>query len=84
MKNRNRRTKVARLAGTPAIPPISLSHRELATILAALRFHQDENLQSQRVIADLAIGEIATDGGTIKALNSCEIDALCTKLNANA
>ena len=84
MKNQNRRTKAAGLAHTLATPPISLNHRELATILAALRFHQDENLQGQGVIADVAILDIATYGGTLKALSSREIDALCTKLNANA
>ena len=83
MKKPNRKTHVVRRARPPTPPQISLNRRERATIVAALRFHQDENLQGQRAIADLAIREIATDSGTIKALSSREIDALCTKLHAN-
>jgi len=83
MKRPNRKTHVARLAHPTTPPVMSLNRRELATILAALRFHQDENLQGQRAIADLAIRNIATDGGTIKALSSREIDALCARLNTN-
>jgi len=83
MKKPNRKTHVARLAHPLTLPLMSLNRRELATILAALRFHQDENLQGQRVIADLAIRAIATDGGTLKPLSSREIDALCARLNTH-
>ena len=44
------------------LTPLVLTDRELATVLAALRFHQDENLQGDGV-ADGAIGDVATDGG---------------------
>ena len=57
-----------------------LTDRELATVLAALRFHQDENLHSDGV-ADKAIEEIATDGGRLTPLSSEEVGDLCEKLN---
>ena len=57
-----------------------LTDRELATILAALRFHQDENLHGDGV-ADKAIEEIATDGGRFTPLSSKEVGTLCEKLN---
>ena len=62
--------------------PLQVDARELATILAALRFHQDENLQGRSEIADLTIKDIATDGETLQALTFQEIDALCQRLNA--
>ena len=55
--------------------------RELATILAALRFHQDENLSSGPRIADAVIADIARDGGTLVPLSAAEIDELCLRLN---
>jgi hypothetical protein len=60
---------------------LRVSRRELATILAALRFHQDENLQGGGAIADQVIGEIATDGGTLEALGFAEVEELCQRLN---
>ena len=61
-----------------------LERRELATILAALRFHQDENLASGRKIADACIADIASDGGTLTPLSAAEIDTLCRRLNSAA
>lgn len=55
--------------------------RELATILAALRFHQDENLPAGREIPDQAIKDIATDGGSVKPLDFKEVDRLCERIN---
>ena len=59
--------------------------RELATILAALRFHQDENCsrkdQRRSVIADAFIASFATDGDTLRPLSASEIDRLCGRLN---
>ena len=55
--------------------------RELATILAALRFHQDENLPAGREIPDQVIKDIATDGGSLKPLNFKDIDRLCERIN---
>jgi hypothetical protein len=60
---------------------IQVDRRELATILAALRFHQDENLQGGGRIADKVMDDIATDGGTLKALDFGEVDRLCQRLN---
>ena len=55
--------------------------RELATILAALRFHQAENLQGAGEILDQAIEEIATDTGKLTPLDFHEVEDLCEKLN---
>jgi hypothetical protein len=58
-----------------------VNRRELATILAALRFHQDENLQSGRGIPDQVIKEIATDGSRLRSMTFQEVDRLCQRLN---
>jgi hypothetical protein len=69
--------------GDAAIPtrPLYVDRRELATILAALRFYQDENLQHSQEIPDVAISEIATDGGLVKPLSFQEVSELCERLN---
>jgi hypothetical protein len=66
-----------------AVPttPLRVSSRELATILAALRFHQDKNLQGGQGIPDPFINEIATDGGLVKAMSFQEVGELCQRLN---
>ena len=61
---------------------LRITRRELATILAALRFHQDENLQGGRGIPDQFIKEIATDGGQFKPLSFQEVGELCERLDA--
>ena len=55
-----------------------LDDRELATVLAALRYWQREALQS-------AGGEhdIASDGGVLPPLTPSEIDTLCERLNGS-
>ena len=58
-----------------------VDERELATILAALRFHQDENLQGCSDIADQAIKEIATNSGSLKPLDFNEVGKLCERIN---
>ncbi len=60
---------------------LNVSDRDLATILAALRYHQAENLQGTNDIPDQAIREIATDGDRLKPLSSQEIDRLCERIN---
>ena len=60
---------------------LRIDRRELATVLAALRFHQDENLQGGREIMDQSIKGIATDGGLLKPLSSIEVGKLCERLN---
>lgn len=60
---------------------LRVNDRELATILAALRFYQDGNLQDGRQISDEWIIEVATGGGTLKPLNADEVSALCERLN---
>ena len=77
---------VGTIARKPA-PPVSetvllrVDRRELATILAALRFHQDENLQGGGEIPDKVVADIATDGGTLKPLDFGQVERLCQKLN---
>ena len=61
--------------------PLLVNKRELATILAALRFHQDENLQGKADIPDQIIKEIATDAGFFRPLNFQEVDELCERIN---
>jgi len=63
---------------------VRFDERQLATILAALRFHQDENLQGKPVIPDEVINEIATDCGKFVPLGFNEIDALCERLNCES
>jgi hypothetical protein len=60
---------------------LRVSRRELATILAALRFHQDENLQGGCEIQDQSVREIATDCGRLKPLTFEEVSDLCERMN---
>lgn len=53
-----------------------MDSRELATVLAALRYWQREGLMSDGHEQD-----IATDQGTVDRLSSEEIDGLCERLN---
>ena len=64
----------------PAIAPtpLSVNHRELATILAGLRLHQN---RLQRHDMAEGINDIATDGGTLEALSVDEVGELCERLN---
>jgi hypothetical protein len=55
--------------------------RELATILASLRFHQDENLRIGPDIPDRVIKDIATDSGSFKPLNFKDVSRLCERIN---
>jgi hypothetical protein len=54
----------------------NIESRELATVLAALRYWQREGIHSGGHEQD-----IAADGDTIKPLTADEIDALCERLN---
>ena len=60
---------------------LTVDDRELATILAALRFHQDENLQRAADIADQAIKEIATNSSSLRHLDFDEVARLCERIN---
>lgn len=55
-----------------------LNDRELATVLAALRYWQGLLLENAHVHD---CGAIATDNGVLKPLEVDEIDALCERLN---
>lgn len=60
---------------------LTADRRELATILAALRFHQDENLRIGPGIPDQAVKDIATDCGSFEPLDSDEVGRLCERMN---
>ena len=64
--------------------PLLVDDSELATVLAALRFHQAENLQAAADIPDQAIRDIATDGGRLEALGFEDVDLLCERINLGA
>jgi hypothetical protein len=61
--------------------PLVVDNREEATILAALRFHQAENLQGTGIIQDLTVRDIASNYGHWETLDSDEIDQLCERIN---
>ena len=72
---------------TTSSPPslnICVDERQLATTLAALRFHQDENLQGKPVIPDEVINEIASDNGRLIPLDFNETGVLCERLNCES
>lgn len=54
-----------------------LSQRELATVLAALRYWQ-----AYRALMSEPMHDIETDGGTLTPLSDTEIDSLCESINA--
>lgn len=56
----------------------SISNRETATILAALRYWQREGLMSAGDEQD-----VASDGGRFESLSAEEIDALCERINCD-
>lgn len=58
---------------------VKLDQRELATVLAALRFYQRLGLQINREDPE---DDIANEGGTIDPLNVTEIDTLCEEINS--
>lgn len=66
-----------RRAERESTKPVPMIGRELATVLAALRYWQREGLMSSGVEHD-----IADDGGIWKPLGVEEIDDLCERLNA--
>jgi len=53
-----------------------LSEREIATVLAALRAWQQSPMRG-----DCGLDDIATDSGTVEALDADEIDDLCERIN---
>lgn len=64
---------------TGSAPAGPFSNRELATVLAALRFWQNGGMRGAS--CDDGIDDIATNGGALEPLNVDEIDALCERLN---
>jgi hypothetical protein len=68
----------------PSGVPLPFDERELATILAALRYHQEENLKANPTIPDRAVRDIASNAGVVEPLTFQEVDALCARLNGVA
>ena len=66
--------------GTAERLSIHIDRRDLATILASLRFHRDENLQGGGKIPDLVIRNIASDGGKLIPLNFDEASQLSARI----
>ena len=62
---------------------VCIDERQMATILASLRSHRDENLQGGRNIPDQPIKEIATEGGLLKHLSFEEVSDMCERLNTH-
>ncbi len=85
MEPRRHRTRRARHQPKDQAPGettlwLRISRRELATILAALRFHQDENLQGEGAIPDKLVNQIASNGGILIPLGFDEVSSLCERL----
>lgn len=57
---------------------LNVNSRELATILAALRYWQSNNRQNAKQAPEY---DIATDSGTLQPLGNLEIDELCERAN---
>jgi CHAD domain-containing protein len=60
--------------------PLRVSARELHTILAALRCHQEAG-QCRPINRSQWLEDIATNLGEVRPLDTQEIDCLCEKLN---
>ena len=58
-----------------------VNRRELAVILAALRFYQNQNLQNGSDFFDEAIKDIVSDGGSLTPLDFAGVDRLCERIN---
>lgn len=71
--------------GARAVELLNLmDKRSSATILAALRYYQNDMDNGKRLSRDVddgGIHDIATDGGTLRALTATQIDELCDKIN---
>jgi hypothetical protein len=63
-----------------ASPGPTLSGAQTATVLAALRYYQENGLADSHRRSD-DLNDIVTNGGTVKALSDEQIDALCIQLN---
>lgn len=61
--------------------PLSVTPRELATILAALRYWQANDRSNASEAPEY---DIASDSGDFEPLRNDEIDALCEQLNVRA
>jgi hypothetical protein len=67
-----------RKTGDTSMITVTLTDRELATVLASLRALQ--NVQQHEPPA-AGITEIASSGGTLEPLTDGEVDTLCERLN---
>jgi hypothetical protein len=60
---------------------ITLDSAELATVLAALRFWQEEEMANDPFKRSDALQDIATNGDEETSLDNAGVDALCERLN---
>lgn len=61
-------------------PPPFADPRELATVLAALRYYQSA-MSMNGGMPPFRVAQIATDDDTLVPLGIAEIDALCERIN---
>jgi hypothetical protein len=59
---------------------VQLTHRDLSTVLAALRFYQAQG-QCEPAKRSQWMLDIASDLGKVRPLDTKEIDWLCERLN---
>ena len=59
---------------------IDLTHQEISTVLASLRYYQAQDMGEPDKRSD-AIHDIATDGDSTTSLDATGIDDLCEKIN---
>lgn len=60
---------------------MQLDQRELATVLAALRYWQRLLERGSSISQQVTSDAIATDDGQVEPLTADEIDALCERIN---
>ena len=64
-------------------PLLRVSSRELHTLLATLRFYQEQG-QCEPANRSEWIEDLATNGGGVQALTDDEIDQLCERINTTS
>lgn len=63
---------------------MTLTRRQTATTLAALRYWQRQLIKDQlAILASDEWQQIATDGGKVQPLEAKQIDVLCERINKN-
>lgn len=63
---------------------IQVGRSELAAILASLRYWQEKGMPETVSFSGHPLWDVATDGGSFRALTTPEIDSLCERLNTSS